>query len=151
MLGLLFLIDTRACSIILRLHSVTCRHPLGLWHCCGHKGLVLQVTADPVISEQQELQESAAQEESRKFAALTIKSGREVSIDAENVPSKADTKTPSFGCGLLRVFLAPVICLMWLHGGYFSCKGNIYIMCGPPKHAAKIWSRWGELLVFQAA
>ena len=60
--------------------------------CC-----TLQVTDDAVNSVQEETRVSAAQEDTRKFAALTIKAGREVSIDAENVPTKADSKTPTFG------------------------------------------------------
>lgn len=49
---------------------------------------------------QQDTAAPAAEETSSRFAALTIKPGREVSIDAENVPTKGDMKTPTFGCAI---------------------------------------------------
>lgn len=66
-------------------------------HDPSHVCSTLQVAESHVSSVQEETGVSAAQEDTNRFAALTIKAGREISIDAENVPTKADSKTPTFG------------------------------------------------------
>lgn len=54
---------------------------------------------------EQETSAPAAEETSSRFAALTIKPGREVSIDAENVPTKGDMRTPTFGYAMRVLML----------------------------------------------
>ncbi|BDA40915.1 probable dual specificity tyrosine-phosphorylation-regulated kinase at C-terminar half [Coccomyxa sp. Obi] len=61
-----------------------------------------EAAAEPVMVLEQETSAPDAEETSNRFAALTIKPGREVSIDAENVPTKGDMKTPTFGFSAVK-------------------------------------------------
>jgi len=53
--------------------------------------------AETAVIVEQQVEVAAAEDTSSRFAALTIKPGREVSIDAESVSTKNDLKTPTFG------------------------------------------------------
>ena len=75
-----------------------------------------QAAVEPVLDLEQGTSAPAAEDTSNRFAALTIKPGREVSIDAENVPPKGDMKTPTFGYAIRVPVLWWLICLGFVCG-----------------------------------
>lgn len=55
------------------------------------------VVAEAAVTVEQQVEVAVGEDTSSRFAALTIKPGRDVSIDAENMSTKNDLKTPTFG------------------------------------------------------